>query len=73
MRAVYAAAKVKGELLLVPDATHNEIVYRAGPRYWRWLEQALASGERRAMERSSVQAPKPTDNPTLTTRPGAGS
>ena len=72
-RAVHAAAKVKGELLLVPDATHNEIAYRAGPRYWRWLEQALASGERRAAERSSDQLPKPTVNPTLKTRPGAGS
>ena len=72
-RAVFAAAKVKGELLLVPDATHNEIVYRAGPRYWRWLERALASGERRAAERSNGQLPKPTVSPTLNTRPGAGS
>ena len=72
-RAVFEAAKVKGELLLVPDATHNEIAYRAGPRYWRWLEQALASGERRAAERSGVHDPKPTVSPTVTTRPGAGS
>ena len=72
-RAVFEAARVKGELLLVPDATHNEIEYRAGERYWRWLEQALASGARRAARPGSQVPPKPTVNPTLTTRPGAGS
>jgi len=72
-RAVFAAAKVKGELLLVPDATHNEIAYRGGARYWRWLEQALASGALRSVRRDSQVPPKPSVNPTLTTRPGAGS
>ena len=72
-QAVFAAAKVKGELLLVPDATHNEIEYRAGPRYWRWLEQALASGAQRAARLDSQLPPNPTVNPTLSTRPGAGS
>ena len=47
-RAVFAAAKVKGELLMVPDASHNELIARAGQRYWQWLERALDSGERRA-------------------------
>lgn len=72
-QAVFAAAKVKGELLLVPDASHNEIAYRGGSSYWRWLEQALASGARRAAHPDSQPPPKPTVNPTLTTRPGAGS
>lgn len=73
-RAVFAAAKVKGEMLLVPDATHNEIADRAGAAYWRWLEQALASGEQRAESRASAQPPpNPTVSPTVTTRPGAGS
>lgn len=73
-QAVFAAAKVKGTLLLVPGATHNEIEARAGDRYWQWLRQALLSGERRAESRSAAQPPpNPTVNPTLTTRPGAGS
>ena len=72
---VFQAAKTKGELLLVPDASHNEIAYRAGAQYWEWLEEALASGERRASGPASVDQvpPNPTVNPTLTTRPGAGS
>lgn len=47
-RAVFAAAKVKGRLLLVPGANHAEIVTGAGQRYWDWLGDALASGEARA-------------------------
>ena len=72
-RAVFEAAKVKGELLLVPDATHNEIVFRAGSRYWGWLEQALAAGEHRALNREAQPSPNPIVSPTLNTRPGAGS
>lgn len=40
-RRVFAAAKVKGELLLVDAAGHNDLVDRAGERYWRWLADAL--------------------------------
>lgn len=36
-RAVYAAARCPGELLVVRDAGHNDIVERGGPDYWRWL------------------------------------
>ncbi len=74
-KAVFAAAKVKGELLLVPDAAHNEIMFHAGSKYWRWLEQALASGERRAAARTQADQapPNPTVSPKLSTRPGAGS
>ena len=52
--AVFAAAKVKGRLLLVPAANHAGIVSGAGERYWDWLRQALASGEARA---ESLTAP----------------
>ncbi|MDP9176732.1 MAG: alpha/beta hydrolase [Gemmatimonadota bacterium] len=38
---VFAAAKVKGELLLVPEASHNDVAYVAGPGYWRWISAAL--------------------------------
>lgn len=51
-RDVFAAAKVKGKLLLVPDANHAQIVTRAGHRYWAWIEEALASGETRATPRA---------------------
>lgn len=38
---VFAAAKVKGELLLVREASHNDVAYVGGPGYWRWLSAAL--------------------------------
>jgi fermentation-respiration switch protein FrsA (DUF1100 family) len=41
-RAVFAAAKVKGELLLVPDASHNDVALAGGSEYWRWIRAALA-------------------------------
>jgi hypothetical protein len=40
-RAVYEAAAVKGELLLVPDAGHNDVVERAPTEYWHWLRRSL--------------------------------
>jgi len=40
-RDVFAAAKVKGELLLVPEASHNDVGYVGGPGYWRWMSAAL--------------------------------
>lgn len=45
-RAVHRAARVPGELWLVPGAGHNDIAVTAGEEYWRWLERALA--DRRA-------------------------
>lgn len=38
---VFTAARVKGELLLVPEASHNDVAYVAGPSYWRWMSAAL--------------------------------
>ena len=45
-RAVHAAARKPGELLLVPDAGHNDVPERAPERYWRWLVHAVAPGLR---------------------------
>jgi uncharacterized protein len=42
-KQVFAAAKVKGRLLLVPDAAHNDVADVGGADYWRWLEAALSS------------------------------
>jgi pimeloyl-ACP methyl ester carboxylesterase len=41
-RAVHAAARTKGELLVVPHAGHNDVDDVGGEAYWRWLEHALA-------------------------------
>ena len=59
-RDVFAAAKVKGELFIVPDASHNEIIHLGGERYWQWLERALASGARHAARRG-VHAGPPSE------------
>jgi hypothetical protein len=40
-RAVHAAARVPGTLLVVPRAGHNDVDDVGGEPYWRWLEGAL--------------------------------
>lgn len=40
--AVFAAAKRKGEWLLVPAASHNDVIERGGEHYWDWLTRAVA-------------------------------
>ena len=40
-RAVYDAAAVKGGLLIVPGAGHNDVAERAPEEYWAWLSGAL--------------------------------
>lgn len=47
-RAVHAAARQRGELLMVPGAGHNDVELAGGAAYWRFLEAALADRERRA-------------------------
>ena len=53
-RAVYAAARVRGELLAVPGAGHNNVIDSAGDDYWAWMRRALRS------EKESVTASRPT-------------
>jgi len=43
-RRVFAAARLKGELLIVPGADHNTVIERGGDQYWRWLMRALGPG-----------------------------
>jgi fermentation-respiration switch protein FrsA (DUF1100 family) len=38
---VYEAAKVKGKLLLVEGAGHNDVAEVGGEEYWRWMMEAL--------------------------------
>lgn len=40
-RAVYEAARNRGEWLFVPDASHGDVALRAGDAYWDWLTRAL--------------------------------
>jgi fermentation-respiration switch protein FrsA (DUF1100 family) len=42
-REVFEAAAVKGELLLVRGAGHNDVAERAPEAYWRWFQQAVLS------------------------------
>jgi fermentation-respiration switch protein FrsA (DUF1100 family) len=40
-RDVFAAARHKGELLIVRGAGHNDLPDRGGEEYWSWLTRAL--------------------------------
>jgi uncharacterized protein len=42
---VYEAAKQKGQLLLVDNASHNDVAEVGGDEYWRWIESALMPKE----------------------------
>jgi fermentation-respiration switch protein FrsA (DUF1100 family) len=44
-RAVHAAARVPGELLVVPGAGHNDVIDSAGDAYWEWVRRALQQTE----------------------------
>jgi len=40
-REVFAAARVRGELLIVSGADHNNLEEMGGRAYWRWLADAV--------------------------------
>ena len=40
-RAVFAAARRPGALLIIPGGTHSDLADRGGAAYWTWLEHAL--------------------------------
>lgn len=40
-KSVFDAAKIKGEWLLVPAGSHNDVEQRGGEAYWSWLVSAL--------------------------------
>lgn len=42
-KAIYEAAAMKGELLLVPRAGHNDVADRAPEDYWAWFRRAVAA------------------------------
>jgi len=40
-REVFDASAVKGELLIVDRAGHNDVPEAGGDAYWKWLESAV--------------------------------
>jgi fermentation-respiration switch protein FrsA (DUF1100 family) len=42
-REVFGAARVRGELLIVAGADHNNVEEMGGRAYWRWLTRAVQS------------------------------
>jgi uncharacterized protein len=44
---VFDAAHIKGELLILDDASHNDMVGQGGERYWGWMRRALGRVEPR--------------------------
>lgn len=42
-RAVFDAARLRGELLLVDGAGHNDVPDGGGQGYWRWLTRAVSA------------------------------
>jgi uncharacterized protein len=40
-REVFSAAKNPGQLLMVPEAGHNDVPEVGGEAYWRWLGEAV--------------------------------
>lgn len=41
--SVHAAARRPGNLLLVPDAGHNDVAAAGADEYWRWFGEALSA------------------------------
>jgi fermentation-respiration switch protein FrsA (DUF1100 family) len=44
-KEVFGSAKIKGQWLVVPDASHNDVAMRGGAPYWRWLAAALTQSQ----------------------------
>jgi uncharacterized protein len=47
--AVYRSAKIKGEWLMVPNASHSDLRYVGGDAYWSWLMRALQPLAKKAL------------------------
>ena len=55
-REVFAAAKHKGELLIVHGAGHNDVAQVGGREYWTWLSRAVNSPEGSATPVAQAEA-----------------
>ena len=45
-RAVHAAARRPGQLLMIAEAGHNDVAVVGGEAYWRWIGEAVRPGSR---------------------------
>jgi pimeloyl-ACP methyl ester carboxylesterase len=54
---VYEAAKVKGQLLVVEKAGHNDVAEVADEAYWHWFTEALKSRQSPQPQAASPTAP----------------
>jgi fermentation-respiration switch protein FrsA (DUF1100 family) len=45
-RAVHDAARRPGQLLMIPEAGHNDVAIVGGDPYWRWIGEAIRPGPR---------------------------
>ena len=52
-REVFSAAGVKGELLIVAGANHNNVEETGGRAYWSWLTKAVRAGQTPAVSRDA--------------------
>jgi fermentation-respiration switch protein FrsA (DUF1100 family) len=41
-KAVFESAKIKGQWLLVPNASHNDVSVRGEEAYWQWMAASLS-------------------------------
>ena len=57
-RAVHAAAKQPGELLIVQGAGHNDVADAGGADYWRWLAAAVSAPLGKLEEESRGRLPR---------------
>jgi pimeloyl-ACP methyl ester carboxylesterase len=54
-REVYAAARKKGELVILEGVGHNDVVESGAERYWEWLRRGLSA----AQEHAAGSSPPP--------------
>jgi uncharacterized protein len=45
-REVHGAARKKGQLLMLPEAGHNDVAIVGGDAYWRWVGEAIQPAAR---------------------------
>lgn len=52
-RTVFESAKKKGEWLLVPSASHNDVEARGNEAYWQWMTRSLGLHSTIAVQRKA--------------------
>jgi uncharacterized protein len=58
-RRVHASAAVRGPLLIVAEAGHNDVALQAGEEYWQWLRRSLGVADTTHVHGSHEHTPRP--------------